>query len=308
MNGKNQDHRHSHEPGGAARWRELVECCRPGSDDAFQPALVELAPLADQLVADPAVQELYERTQHADATVREAMLDVPVPSDLAARLLAAISEASIEAESAEPPVVEVQRREGVRRSRYWWLGAALTAAALVIGVAAFLVISSKTPITGADVAARSGDWLAGLRSTPEAWNADLSAAPLETLPIDRQLASKAKRWRTADNEFGKGAVYDLRRRQQDPLAVVYVLNPSRRLDQLPSSPPVAKPQLQTHGYVTGVWARSPVTRDGKLLYVLIVEGSHERFKEFVRRPNLASASKRNGRAGNVLYVARQRAS
>jgi hypothetical protein len=81
-------------------------------------------------------------------------------------------------------------------------------------------------------------------------------------------------------------VYDIRRRGEDRLALLFVVDSSRKFD-VSGSPPITKPQLQTQGYVTGVWVRRFAKSD-QLLYVLVVEGSHDRYRGLLRRESLAT--------------------
>src|SRR5688500_322319 len=73
--------------------RELLQrldACRPGSDD-FRDA--GLAPLADELAAQPASRALRARVEHLDRAIGVALDDVPLPAGLQERLLARLAAA-----------------------------------------------------------------------------------------------------------------------------------------------------------------------------------------------------------------------
>lgn len=296
-------------------WRTLIECCRPESNDAFLPEHAELAPLAEKLARDELVQEQYERIQQADAAIRDSICQAPVPDGLLERLLASVEASQTPEESTEqvasPPSEERapwetratpaprrERREQSparaskldwRTTRRWALAASLVGLLCALGYAA-----SNLPwkaVGGAEVTAESARWLEELRRDPSGWNSDLQKAPLDRLPIDSQVVSSPSRWRQVKTSLGDvAAAYDVRRPGQDRTAVLFVVRTDRPLE-LPSAPPVAQPQQRTQGWVTGAWARP----HDKLLYVLVVEGSIQRYRQFVRPQKLASAPPQGSR-------------
>jgi len=79
---------------------EMIDACRPGSDDSSDP---DLAGITDRIEQDPDVARLYEQVKAFDALAREAMEDVPVPPGLEAQILRALAEAS-------PPSTEQSSR------------------------------------------------------------------------------------------------------------------------------------------------------------------------------------------------------
>jgi hypothetical protein len=268
----------------ALRWLALVDSCRPASEDAFQPVHAELAPLAEQLVADPAVQELYERTQQADAAIRDAILDVPVPAGLAERLLAAVS-----SDAAEEGVVSLPRRdEAASRGRFWrrrsvLAAAAAVVAAMVVGPAVYFIGAWQSrPLSVSEVIEQSQQWVKDVADNP--LHRGVDGAPHDDFPADPQLKLGGMGWRRFETQFGEAVVYDVRspfsadKRQ----ALLFVVR-TRRTGGLPTSPPVAAPQRRTQGSVTGVWSRPA----DNLLYVLVVDGPLERYQSFVRSRRLA---------------------
>ena len=71
---------------------EAIEACRPGSDDATDPAL---AYLAAALAADPELENLYGRLQQVDGMMAAGFRNVPVPEGLKQRLLERLAAARV---------------------------------------------------------------------------------------------------------------------------------------------------------------------------------------------------------------------
>ena len=66
---------------------EMIDACRPGSEDVELP---EMAPLADQIVADADLRSRYQRTQQLDARLVRAIDEIAVPAGLHERILAGL--------------------------------------------------------------------------------------------------------------------------------------------------------------------------------------------------------------------------
>jgi hypothetical protein len=74
---------------------EMIDACRPGSEDIGLPGL---SPLADRIEGDPDLHDRYQRTQRLDARLVRAIDDVAVPAGLRERILARLdSEQAAEA-------------------------------------------------------------------------------------------------------------------------------------------------------------------------------------------------------------------
>ena len=63
---------------------EALELCRAESDDLNNP---DFAELAVALGHDPELRVHFERVQRADAAIRAALADVPLPADLSERVM-----------------------------------------------------------------------------------------------------------------------------------------------------------------------------------------------------------------------------
>ena len=88
---------------------QQIDACRSGTDDAFDPSL---GSLSQSLASDERVRELYERVQRADAAITDVIEDVPVPADLAQRLLASLQTAKLDDPvdlDASGPAVALER-------------------------------------------------------------------------------------------------------------------------------------------------------------------------------------------------------
>lgn len=278
-----------------ARWSLLIDCCRPDSRDAFDPELVELAPLSEQIVADPAIQERYERSQQFDGAVRRALHDAPVPSDLAARLFASLESAREEddASEAEVTLAPAKSAREYQRTVRWrsWVIVAASVIGLLGALAGGVFLSRDAAVGAAEVVEQSQIWRRTVLAERNAWKSDVRNASLASFPVDRRVAASPSRWRSLKTAYGQAVVYDLSgsvrqdggRQDGDRLALLFVVA-SNDAFALPGSPPVAEPQSNTQGVVTGAWTR----RDEKLLYVLVVEGEPTRFRKFVREDRLAS--------------------
>ena len=70
---------------------EALESCPIGTDDIRDP---QFADVAAQLASDPDTQIAFRRLQHADAAIKAAFADVPVPAGLADRISRRLAEAA----------------------------------------------------------------------------------------------------------------------------------------------------------------------------------------------------------------------
>lgn len=75
-----------------AKWLPAIDACRPASDDL---SLVELHELAAELATNPRLAQMHDRIQSLDAAIARAVVDVPVPEGLQARLMASLAAAAL---------------------------------------------------------------------------------------------------------------------------------------------------------------------------------------------------------------------
>jgi hypothetical protein len=120
------------------RIREMLESCRPESDDILDP---EMADAARALEGDLRLRDVFARQQRQDRQLRDAFLQVEVPADLEQRLLAALASAG----GSEPAAV-VERRPGRSEPlRRRWLVAALTTTASLLVLAGWWATRPAVP-------------------------------------------------------------------------------------------------------------------------------------------------------------------
>ena len=277
--------------------RELIDACRPGSDDLRLPEMEELAELVDR---DPSVAALLGRSQRFDQAIAAAMGAGDVPEGLEARLLAAVADAGASAgddasnasENHETAgQVEAAGRERAARRRWLW-AASLAAAAAVIGVVAggigwWLPRPSLERTRIADAADR---WLDQLIVSEGVWGKDVENRVLAAYPASSFLKSKPSAWRRFEADVLQGSdslaldrnavVYDLRGNVGELRTMLFVVRTSVAVEAPDIAP--RTPTRVTGGWSIGVW------REGDLVYVLAVEGDEDRYRTFVKpAPRLA---------------------
>jgi hypothetical protein len=286
---------------------EVIEACRPGSDDLLS---AELRDVAHRLEHDPEAEIVYRRVQRWDAAVAAAMEQVTVPDGLAGRILDRLNAASpptarqaplgllenamassLKAAQAEPvgeavgrdlvpsvPVpgdkVELEKpeRQGPRRWRRRQMLAAVSSLAAVLVLAAFVGILWQ-PRSSSPVEKIADEWT---RHLGTAWQS-IDRAPRD-FPVPGAVVASPMAWQRVGNvASGRGVAYQLRNAQAGA-AMLFVVKLS--VAGSPPAPP-ASPQSTTGGKAIGYW------QIGGLLYVLVVEGDERSYREFVnsvRRP------------------------
>jgi len=267
---------------------ELIEACRPASDDREDPLL---RPLAERLAANPALADLVARLERLDARLAEAFRDVPVPEGLEARIttrLAAVrngrtgageEQPASQAPAAEPVAEPAQPRR--RLSRRW-----LLAGGAVVAVAASVVLAIVAPDENLPVLDRD-EVLKAAKADFDGWIAQGElpdggqARPDYPLSGDvRPVAVPQVPWRSIDRFLGCRAVaYHLSLGQGGaPRATLYVLRAD--VPGLGSLPP-SKPASETGGRSVAAW------QTDDFLYVLVVEGGRRAYQSFLVRPTVA---------------------
>lgn len=272
-------------------WQHLIDCCRPGSDDASQP---EMAELAQGLAADDDLRALYQRSQRFDTAIAAAFHDVPVPEGLADRLQRRLAERQdapcqvgagreeasrhvLPGGASTPEKKDSRRSAGVARPpRFRWAAAVASAAALLlITMVGYAVLHWRPAAVSTDeVMKRALQWTAQVKDGP--WNADMSQAPLQAFPREPSLRAAPLRWQKLTAGDGRDVVaYDLTPPGKSFVAqFTKSVSPTVQFD-LPRRLP-SQPNSSTGGYCIGA-----CVRDG-YLYVLVVEGDAARYRQFVR--------------------------
>ena len=263
------------------RIREGIEACRPGVDNLLDPelaALPELAEAARAVQGDPAARLLRERVQNWDVAISSSMAEVPVPADLAERILAQL--AAETAPSSAPPLLSgavtaavqdqphVEGAIEVLKPSLWqrrhWAGASLSAiaaAAAVVAVGYWLQSDSDLPL----------DQLAGH------WQSELTNEwqPASGAPSNFSVPAAIRVPPTRFQRIGwltptPVVAYELV--QGNTKAILYVAKMDRA--GLPSTPPPS-PSTDATGQVVSYW------HSGDFVYVLVVP-SVRSYRAFVR--------------------------
>jgi len=253
--------------------RELIDACRADHHDSERAELAaELAPLARELQADPALNIALQRSEQFDRNIRSALDDVPLPAGLAERMLAGCEAALVTPAStiisADEPVF---RQPGLSRRRLVALVA--TAASLLIVVLGAFGIGRLVPqktITNEELASMADKWFT--QSGPAAKWMSPASAPAQ-FPVDRAITVRPSKWSQLD---AKTVVYDLTR-QGGQRALLFVLS-TNQPNTLKGFPYTKLPV--TGGLAMGAWNR------GDVIYVLVVVEDGQRIEHFVKPPRL----------------------
>jgi hypothetical protein len=245
---------------------ESLEACRPGAGDVTDP---EFAHLAEALAADPELRGLYERLQRTDAVLARCIRDVPVPEGLAERLTLRLAAARTECEAEDAAAPRPARRF----SRRWLAvsGALLTAAAAALVVA---LIDRGGPPLASDPDTIHRDAIDFFNAeTPEAGYAISEESPPRGYEFSPELRKPGgMRWRNVRGFLGRtGVAYDLR--VGGTTATLYVVRcVAPDLPRAPSEAP-----LVTGDCAVSAW------QSGDCLYVLVVSGGTESYRQFLPR-------------------------
>jgi hypothetical protein len=271
---------------------QLIDLCRPGSDDLHDP---DLADLAQAVHGDDAARTRYESVQKLDAAIQSAFHDVPVPADLEQRLLASggasvLNTAAagrtepgddasgpvdvVKSGAALPVPARASRTGPSRRHVFRWaaIGGSVAAAVLVAGAVWAIVGLWPQPPQSLDALVQTA-----LKWTDESrlhsWEQDLSQAPLQAYPLEAALRAQPLRWQRLVVEGETIVAYDLSPPGQ-PMAAQFTLR-TTRTHSVPSAMP-STPLSNTGGFCVGACQRNGV------LYVLVIEGDASRYRQFVR--------------------------
>ncbi len=269
----------------AHRKRELIEAmesCRAFSDDLND---AQFAELAAALGVDDVLRARFERLQRADAAIKAAFADVPVPADLAERVLRRLSETTIQPvdlitttleHAQEPPALlplaAVAARQKFVSRRRVLAGFAVIAASAAVASAIWLHSHHAPSLTPGQVIETAMDFFARDKASPGERVG--SVAPPGDFPISADIARFTDvRWRRVERfAEGDAVAYDLPSRSGK--ATLYVSKCT--VAGLPPYPP-AQPALSTGGNSAAAW------QSGGLLYVLVVQGDAQNYADYLDR-------------------------
>jgi len=250
------------------RLREQIDACRSGSDDLKLPALAELA---KEVQRDAAVASELARAGQFDSQVRTALHDLPVPPELAQRLLAAAAaspataEVSVPAASADFPVARPSR---LRLSRRQWIiaGGSLAMVGLLV-VGGYQWMRPQRSVVAVEIAAQVDGWI--VRLSPKAWQPITRLPP--TVVIDSAVSAKRQQWQNVLSANPSGwytnvTAIDLTAGAGQPRAFLFVVKSSAKFS-VPTRPDASIRLTLSGGFNGTAWQR----QGSNLLFVLVVE-------------------------------------
>lgn len=250
------------DPAAVERMIEALEASRPGTNDRSAQILRWNAMLA----SDAKLRDLYERLQQADARLRAAIGEVPVPAGLHERILARLD-------------ANRQERGRRRTHRRLWV-ASMGVAALAASILVALWIGSVGPRPSDEagvLAAVCHQFVQESDSDPAEGLLVSETSPPAHLPMSRAVARVPElRWRMVRGVLGRQAVaYDFPG-TKGRLATVYVL-PAEPSDITRTRPPTS-PMQSTGGLSAGIWI------EGDRVYVLVVRGDARAYRRLIYAP------------------------
>jgi len=275
---------------------ELIDACRPGSDDVSLP---EMHPLADAMTHSPDVAQVYEKSQRLDAAIARAMQDAPEPpAGFEQRLLARLG-----VDPAGPPATSDSVAPGaervnpqpsdapddkpapqplasVRHPRSHDLPVRIAAAVAAVAAVALLVVwlagRSPAPIGADELVQLTDQWRS--RLSQSGWQT--GAAPLKEFPLTRTVPVRSvDRWQTVSllRPQAVACAYELTV-ADGGRAILFVLPDAADRFRLNSVPPAAP--LSTQGQSIAAWTSND------LVFVLLFEG-RDRYNRIIHRPATA---------------------
>jgi hypothetical protein len=256
-----------------------MESCRSGSDDLSDP---QFADLAARLAEDPELRVQFPRIQMADAAIKAAFPDVPVPAGLANRVSQRLAESAagsrergavsrdadpvaVLAKTAPDSVTPLEKPEKRVSRRRLLVGFAALSAASALLAAVWIQTHPSRHDSPNKVLDEAMDFFGNDTQPFGAGELVSRAKPPAEYPLGRDVElSQDIRWRRVEKFLGGPALaYDFDLRVIGGRATLYVLN--RNVPDLPSFPP-NRPNSSTGGNSAAAW------QVGNTLYVLVVEG------------------------------------
>lgn len=254
------------------RLRELLEATR---DDAADQGLseVEALELRELLADDHDLQVELSRIGAWDRAIVSAAEEITVPSGLAERLRAAVTqELSAQAASNTEATSVAPAGTGPFTSRRGWMSAALAIAALMllaIGLGTYL--SQPAIVDVARLQQETVDLTSDLGVV--AWQPEGARYPVDAFP--QQLRFKPLRWgHVATSLDAQAIVFDLVR-DGAPRAVLVAMQSRAASEELPTQPSL-QPTSNTGNVCVGSW------HSDDYIYSLVVSGGKARYQLFLR--------------------------
>ena len=270
----------------ARRKREILEAMesyRACNGDLNDPQFVELAAALGE---NGELRARFERLQQADTAIKAAFADVPVPADLAGRVLRRLGvETAIQSaepiqsaaesapdSSALPPFEHAMPQPKRITRRRLMAGFAAVAASAAVAAAVWLH-NHRSPALSPGQAIETAMDFFRQDNGPQGELASRVAPPGE-FPISPDIARFTDvRWRRVERfADGQAVAYDLPSRHGK--ATLYVANCTAA--GLPPFPPPL-PTLSTGGNSAAAW------QSGGLLYVLVVQGDAQTYADYLDR-------------------------
>lgn len=255
------------------RLLEMIDACRPGSDDLSQP---ELSELADELSRNPQLQNVFDQSQELDLSIRSSFQAVAPPHGLVDRLLESLEKNSPDAEDLEAhpdfdqPLVELSPRKSRRTWTMLVGSASLTAivAALVIWLQA---PSTEWTLSESAIAARVDVWNKSLED--DHWQGVADSTPAG-FPTWRHLKlGRHDRWQWL--AIDQVVCYDLA--NGEGTARLFVMKPAAKM-ALPATPSPGYPSAA--GWHVGAWQAN-----GRVYFLAVrTEANSKRLYERIIAP------------------------
>jgi hypothetical protein len=258
--------------------RKLIDSCRPHGDDLGLP---EMQPLADLIATDAVTARQLDRSRQLDDTIAIAVQEVPTPSGLEQRLLAALSDsatgvteagstslaesalsADLPADGTSVDKVVVRPQPGILRSRRLWMAVATCASVTVI-VAFALNRSSGPNVSYNELVSAALNW----NPAEEDWKKGNLIWKSHPLPKQIRATGVDQRQEYKLPTYGvRSKCYELKLKGgggSKALVFVFAKPPGFAL---PNAPPASTGS--TGGKCVAAWI------SGGLVYVLVVAGKN----------------------------------
>ncbi len=256
---------------------EMIEACRPGSDDIGLP---ELSPLADRIEGDPDLNDRYQRTQGLDARLVRAIDDVAVPPGLRERILARIvaeqgagsgEQGAGSREQGDAADDDVALPAQATARRRWVRSVAAVAASLLLLAAGYTFWPHHSALSYDKLLDQSSQWYEQLRTNP-IWQPLSPREAIRDFPVAEEIRRQPRHWADVSALVGQAAcAYDLSA-ADGHRATLFVISDD---GQIAGSASPFKPGSSTGGLMIGCW------QSGELVYVLVVEGDERAYRSLL---------------------------